>query len=75
LKYSGKITGLKKSKSTLRRIQKVENGEYLEVFDDLQIKRNIDHQIISAYILTTPGRILINELIAAAIYARPMDFK
>lgn len=75
LKYSGKLTGLKKSSKDIRRIEKFSDGTFLEIFDDLQLKRNRENHIISVYIRTTPGRILINELLAAAIFARPIGIK
>nr|YP_010478836.1 RNA polymerase b'-subunit [Neustupella aerophytica]UVI61141.1 RNA polymerase b'-subunit [Neustupella aerophytica] len=74
LKYSGKLTGIQKKYENLRRIEKVNDGS-LEIFDDLQIKKDHFGKIISAYIRTTPGRVLINELLAAAIYARPIGTK
>nr|YP_009550372.1 RNA polymerase b'-subunit [Characiopsis acuta]QAA11302.1 RNA polymerase b'-subunit [Characiopsis acuta] len=73
LKYSGKLTGLNNQK--LIRIEKLPNNCFLEIYDDLQIKKDKQGQIFSAYIRTTPGRILINELLAAAIYARPIGIK
>lgn len=75
LKYSGKISGLKKEKQTLQKVEKLLNGDYLEIFDNLQIKKDKNNRILSAYVLTTPGRVFINELLAAAIYARPINLK
>nr|YP_010478554.1 RNA polymerase b'-subunit [Chlorobotrys sp.]UVI60859.1 RNA polymerase b'-subunit [Chlorobotrys sp.] len=71
LKYSGKLTGLQKKVQEQIRVKKVSDNS-LEIFDDLQLKKDEHGRIICGYIRTTPGRILINELIAAAIYARPI---
>jgi DNA-directed RNA polymerase subunit beta' len=75
LKYSGKLTGLRKHNQKLIRIEKLPNNCLLEIYDDLQIKKDKEGRIVSAYIRTTPGRILINELLAAAISARPIGIK
>jgi DNA-directed RNA polymerase subunit beta' len=75
LKYSGKLIGLKKKIEEMRRKENFSNGSTLEIFDDLQIKRDKNNRILSCYIRTTPGRILINELLAAAIFARPIGIK
>lgn len=73
IKYSGKLTGvLEKNKNLIRR-EKLADNTSLEIFDDIQIIRDQNNRIISCFIRTTPGRILINELLAAAIYARPID--
>lgn len=74
LKYSGKLTGLKKKPDDKRRVELFSSGS-LEIFDDLQLKKDKEGQIVSAYIRTTPGRVLINELLAASIYARPLGIK
>lgn len=74
IKYFGKLTGLTKNQQA-NKIEKLSNSFYLEIFDDFQIKRDKDNKIICAYVRTTPGRILINELIAAAIYARPIGIR
>lgn len=74
LKYSGKLTGIQRKYENLIRIEKLSDGS-LEIFNDLQLKRDHFGKITSAYIRTTPGKILINELLAAAIYARPIGTK
>ena len=73
LRYSGKLTGLTKKSQQIVRREILSNGNSLEVFDDLQIKRDKNNKILWAYVRTTAGRVLINELLAAAIYARPIE--
>ena len=75
VKYSGKLTGIIKKKNVLIRKEKLFNNTTLEIFDDIQLIRDKENKILSCYIRTTPGRILINELLAAAIYARPIGVK
>jgi hypothetical protein len=58
--------------SNLIRKETLLDNKTLEIFDDIQIIRDQNNKIVSSYIRTTPGRILINELLAAAIYARPI---
>ena len=72
IKYSGKLTGITKKEKNLIRKETLIHNKTLEIFDDIQIIRDPNNKIISSYIRTTPGRILINELLAAAIYARPI---
>lgn len=72
IKYSGKLTGILKKDTNLIRTKRLADNTYLEIFDDIQIIRDQNKKIISCFIRTTPGRILINELLAAAIYARPI---
>ena len=75
IKYSGKLTGINKNNKDLIRKEKFLHGQTLEIFDDIQIVRDKENLILYCYIRTTPGRILINELLAAAIYARPIGLK
>lgn len=75
IKYSGKLTGVNKNDKDLIRKEKLLNGQTLEIFDDIQIVRDQENLVLYCYIRTTPGRILINELLAAAIYARPIGLK
>nr|AOW70755.1 RNA polymerase b'-subunit [Monodopsis sp. MarTras21] len=75
VKYLGKLTGVSKKDKDLLRREKLLYDCTLEIFDDIQIVRNKENFITHCYIRTTPGRILINELLAAAIYARPIGMK
>jgi len=75
IKYSGKLTGIKNVSKNLIRKEIMNQNKTLEIFDDIQIIRDKNNKIISSYVRTTPGRILINELLAAAIYAKPIDLK
>lgn len=75
VKYSGKLTGIVRKNNALIRKESLFNNKTLEIFDDIQLIRDQENKILSCYIRTTPGRILINELLAAAIYARPIGLK
>ena len=75
VKYLGKLTGINKKDKDLIRKEKFLDGQILEIFDDIQIVRDKNNLILYCYIRTTPGRILINELLATAIYARPIGLK
>jgi DNA-directed RNA polymerase subunit beta' len=72
LKYTGKLTGIKNKPQNLIRKEILKDGSSIEIFEDIQIKRSQNNKINSIYIRTTAGRVLINELLAAAIFARPI---
>jgi DNA-directed RNA polymerase subunit beta' len=72
LKYTGKLTGIKLKTEALIRREKLPDNCVLEIFNNIQIKRDPEQKIISAFVRTTAGRVLINELLAAAIFARPI---
>ena len=44
-----------------------------EIYDELQIKRDSSGKILTQYIKTTPGRILLNEIIASAIKSKTFN--
>nr|YP_010478691.1 RNA polymerase b'-subunit [Eustigmatophyceae sp. WTwin 8/9 T-6m6.8]UVI60996.1 RNA polymerase b'-subunit [Eustigmatophyceae sp. WTwin 8/9 T-6m6.8] len=72
LKYTGKLTGIKNKPQNLIRKEILKDGSTIEIFEDIQIKRSQTNKITSIFIRTTAGRVLINELLAAAIFARPI---
>jgi DNA-directed RNA polymerase subunit beta' len=73
VKYNGQLVGISLNKSELRGIRIFKDQTFLEIYEDIQIRRDSKGIILSCYILTTPGRIILNELIAAAIYAKPIN--
>ncbi len=44
-------------------IEKIDNDNELHIFDDRIIKKNINGETIVQYLLTTPGRILLNKVL------------
>jgi hypothetical protein len=65
--------GISIKKSELRGTRIFKDKTTLEIYDEIQIRRTENGIILTCYILTTPGRIVLNELIAAAIYAKPLN--
>lgn len=72
IKYIGKLIGVKKKLEKVKRQEILKDGSTLEIYDDIQLKRDKTKKITLAYVRTTAGRVLVNELIAAAIFARPI---
>lgn len=73
VKYTGQLLGISLKKSDLRGSRVFKDKTILEIYDEIQIRRLKNGNILTCYILTTPGRIVLNELIAAAIYAKPLN--
>jgi DNA-directed RNA polymerase subunit beta' len=73
VKYAGQLVGISMKKSEIRGTRVFKDNTILEIYDELQIRRASNGQILVCYLLTTPGRIVLNELIAAAIYAKPIN--
>jgi DNA-directed RNA polymerase subunit beta' len=73
VKYAGQLVGISMKKSEIRGTRVFKDNTILEIYDELQIRRTSNGQILVCYLLTTPGRIVLNELIAAAIYAKPIN--
>nr|YP_009131306.1 plastid-encoded DNA-directed RNA polymerase subunit beta' [Trachydiscus minutus]AIB04102.1 plastid-encoded DNA-directed RNA polymerase subunit beta' [Trachydiscus minutus] len=73
VKYTGQIVGISVKKSELRGTRVFKDKTILEIYDEIQIRRTENGNVLTCYILTTPGRIVLNELIAAAIYAKPLN--
>jgi DNA-directed RNA polymerase subunit beta' len=72
IKYVGKLIGVKSKSEKLKRKEILKDGSILEIYDDIQLKKDKSNKIILAYVRTTAGRVLVNELIAASIFARPL---
>jgi DNA-directed RNA polymerase subunit beta' len=62
VKYEGAVQFHKKS--IFIKNSQLENNIKIEIYTNYQIRRNELGEILSTYILTTPGRILINRLIS-----------
>jgi DNA-directed RNA polymerase subunit beta' len=73
VKYTGQLVGISIKTSELRGSRIFKDRTILEIYDEIQIRRSEKGNILTCYILTTPGRIVLNELIAAAIYAKPLN--
>lgn len=73
VKYCGQLVGISLKKSELRGNRVFKDQTTLEIYDEVQIRRRKNGNILTCYILTTPGRIVLNELIAAAIYAKSLN--
>jgi DNA-directed RNA polymerase subunit beta' len=73
VKYTGQLVGISLKNSELRGSRNFKDRTILEIYDEIQIRRSEKGNILTCYILTTPGRIVLNELIAAAIYAKPLN--
>jgi len=72
VKYSGQLVGSSIKLSELRGKRVYGDDSILEIYEEIQIRRDKYGNILSCYLLTTAGRIVLNELIAAAIYAKPL---
>jgi DNA-directed RNA polymerase subunit beta' len=72
IKYVGKLIGVKSKIEKLKRKEILKDGSILEIYDEVQLKKDKNNKIILSYVRTTPGRVLVNELIAASIFARPI---
>jgi DNA-directed RNA polymerase subunit beta' len=72
IKYVGKLIGVKSKIEKLKRKEILKDGSTLEIYEDIQLKKDKNNKIILAYVRTTAGRVLVNELIAASIFARPI---
>ena len=72
VEYSGKVSG-SKSKYKHPIYKNVDKqGNQIEIFENVQLKKDKNNNILKCYISTTPGRVLLNELIATSIHARPL---
>jgi DNA-directed RNA polymerase subunit beta' len=75
VRYSGMVVGMKLEAKNLLRTEKFSDGSSLTIYHDIQIKLDKTGKIISCFICTTPGRVLLNEIIAVAIHAKPIVTK
>jgi len=58
-----RFDGIVDNDSKLMKIEKQDDGSEADIFDDRIIKKNENGETIVQYILTTPGRILINKIL------------
>ena len=58
-----RFDGIIDNESEAIKVEENENGEKLHIFDDRIIRKNKDGEIIVQYLLTTPGRILLNKIL------------
>lgn len=58
-----RFDGIVDNESTAIRIENTEDGNELHIFDDRIIKKNVNGEILVQYLLTTPGRILLNKIL------------
>lgn len=58
-----RFDGVVDNESTAIRIENTEDGNELHIFDDRIIKKNVNGEILVQYLLTTPGRILLNKIL------------
>ena len=58
-----RFDGIIDNESEPIKVEETENGEKLHIFDDRIIKKNKDGETIVQYLLTTPGRILLNKVL------------
>lgn len=72
VEYSGTVSGSKSKYKYPIYTNVDKHGNKIEIFENIQIKKDKTNKILKCYISTTPGRVLLNELIATAIHARPL---
>lgn len=58
-----RFDGIVDSENSLIRIEEQNDGTELHIFDDRIIKKNTKGEVIVQYLLTTPGRILLNKVL------------
>ena len=58
-----RFDGTVDNESEAIKVEENENGEKLHVFDDRIIKKNKNGETVVQYLLTTPGRILLNKVL------------
>lgn len=58
-----RFDGIVDSENSLIRIEEQNDGTELNIFDDRIIKKNTKGEVIVQYLLTTPGRILLNKVL------------
>ena len=58
-----RFDGVVDNENSLINIEKQNDGTELHIFDDRIIKKNENGEIIVQYLLTTPGRILLNKVL------------
>jgi DNA-directed RNA polymerase subunit beta' len=58
-----RFDGTVDNESEAIKVEEDENGENLHIFDDRIIKKNKNGETLVQYLLTTPGRILLNKVL------------
>jgi DNA-directed RNA polymerase subunit beta' len=58
-----RFDGIIDNESEAIKVEENDNGEKLHIFDDRIIRKNKDGETIVQYLLTTPGRILLNKVL------------
>jgi len=58
-----RFDGIVDSENSLIKIEEQNDGTELHIFDDRIIKKNTKGEVIVQYLLTTPGRILLNKVL------------
>ena len=58
-----RFDGIVDNENSLIKIEEQNDGTKLHIFDDRIIKKNTNGDIIVQYLLTTPGRILLNKVL------------
>jgi DNA-directed RNA polymerase subunit beta' len=75
VKYSGKVGGSNVNEKILKAKKTFQNNNILEIYNDIQLKKDKNGNVLTQYIKTTPGRILLNEVIAVAIKSQNLNSK
>ncbi|MEY3311231.1 MAG: hypothetical protein RL348_564 [Bacteroidota bacterium] len=58
-----RFDGIVDNESEAIKIEETENGEKIHIFDDRIMKKNKNGETVVQYLLTTPGRILLNKVL------------
>lgn len=58
-----RFDGIVDNESEAIKIEESENGEKIHIFDDRIMKKNKNGETVVQYLLTTPGRILLNKVL------------
>ena len=58
-----RFDGIVDNENRAIRIENTEDGNELHIFDDRIIKKSLNGEILVQYLLTTPGRILLNKIL------------
>jgi DNA-directed RNA polymerase subunit beta' len=67
VRYDGEIEGDGADRSNPEQVITDENGNVLKIFPFLRVREDGQGQLISQYVLTTPGRVIFNHTIRQAL--------
>jgi len=67
VRYDGEIEGDGADRSNPEQVITDENGNVLKIFPFLRVREDAQGQLISQYVLTTPGRVIFNHTIRQAL--------